>query len=400
MKLIERPAYIERLKNVEGTPDIKVITGIRRCGKSALLSSFIHHIKKTDENANVVSINLQQLEYESLLEYHALHEYILNHYTEGRNNYLFIDEVQLCNGFEKAINSIHSKNIYDIYITGSNAFLLSNDLATLFTGRTYTIEVYPFSFREFMDYFDYSNPQIAFEPYQKIGGFAGAYVYSKQEDRYNYIQKEVYETIVMRDLMQKYKIQKRNRETLENLTSYLMDNISNLTSAGNITKIFNQSGNNITNKTISKYIQYLTNAFVFYRSARFDLKGKRYLSTESKYYLTDHSIRYACLGTKNADYGRILENIVYMELLRRGYEVYVGKLYRKEVDFVAKKRDEQIYIQVSAFLDDASVMEREVSPLLMIRDGYTKMIIARTHQESYQYEGIKIVDIADWLYKE
>lgn len=341
MKLIERTYYLEQLKSVQHTPDIKVITGVRRSGKSKLLISFIDWINKNNENVNVVYINMQETENEPLLEYHALHNYILEHYDATKDNYLFIDEVQLCNQFERAINSIHTKEIFDIYVTGSNAFLLSSDLATLFTGRTFIIEVYPFSFKEFLLYFDRTDYDQAFTDYLKIGGFAGSYLYKDLEQKYNYLQRDVYDTIVTRDIVTKYKI--RNKGLFENLTHYLIDNISNLSSARNIVKYLISSKNKVSHNTVINYIKYLCNAFVFYEVKRFDLKGKKYLSTEQKYYLVDHAIKYAILGTKNQDLGRMLENIVYMELRRRGYEIYIGKLYKKEIDFVAIKRNEQIF---------------------------------------------------------
>lgn len=347
---------------------------------------------------NIININLQEIEFEELLEYHTLHQYCLDHYQKDMDNYLFIDEIQMCKGFEKAINSLHTKGIYHIYLTGSNAFLLSSDLATLFTGRTFTIEVYPFSFMEFMMYFDLDDLEKAFEEYVMVGGFAGSYAYKAIEEKYDYIKKDIYETIVTRDLVQKYSI--RNKNVLESLTSYMIDNISNLTSSNNITKYLNKNNNTITVKTISNYMNYLCNAFVFYKVNRYDVRGKRYLSVENKYYLSDHSIKYAMLGTRNIGYERTYENIVYIELLRRGYDVTIGKLYRKEIDFVAMKRNEQIYIQVSSYIEDEVVMKKESEPLLAIRDAYPKIIIARTHHEEYTYEGIKIIDIAHWLINE
>lgn len=399
MKKIARATYLDRLINVKNTQDIKVITGVRRSGKSEILNAFVKYIRERESKANIVYINMQELEFEELLDYHKLNDYILSHYNSKENNYLMIDEVQLCKNFEKTINSIHTKNIFDIYVTGSNAFLLSSDLATLFTGRVFEIEIFPFSFKEFMEIYKYDDPQKVFDEYRQVGGFAGSYDYKDIRDKYDYIQREVYQTIVVRDLIKKYKVQARNKETLENLASYLMDNISNLTSAANITDTFNASGNDITNKTVSRYLDYLCNAFVFYKANRYDLKGKKRLSTENKYYLVDHSLRSACLGTINYDYGRILENMVYIELLRRGYEVYIGKLYKKEIDFVAKKRNEELYIQVSSYIEDPRTFEREVFPLLAVKNAYPKILIARTMQDDYQYNGIQIIDIANWLSK-
>ncbi len=395
MHLIVRQQYLDELVELYGTPDIKVITGIRRSGKSVLLQEFISYLESLDDIINIVMINLQELEFDHLLEYHALHKYILDQYKEGMTNVLLIDEVQLCQQFERAINSIYTKRIYDIYITGSNAFLLSSDLATLFTGRTIEIKVFPFSFKEYLAYYEINeNYDEAFDQYVRIGGMPGAYVYKNESRQYDYI-KDVYSTILIRDLVEKYKI--RNKQEFTNISEFMMDNIGNLLSPNNISKALKNNQSEITRKTVSKYIGYLENAFLFYEAKRYDLKGKKYLANNSKYYLCDSSFRYAINGTRNMDFGRVYENIIYLELLRRGYEVYVGKLYKKEVDFVAKKRDTQIYIQVSDNIADNKTFEREYSPLLAIKDAYPKMIIARTYHENYDYQGIQVIDIRRWL---
>lgn len=302
----------------------------------------------------------------------------------------------MCDGFEKALNGLHAEEKYDIYITGSNAFLLSSDLATLFTGRTFEIEVYPFSFKEYLKYYNYKDIQEAFDKYTQEGGMSGSYIYKTQEEKYQYIS-DVFNTLIIRDIKQKYNI--KNTDVLNNLNNYLIDNISNLTSSNNITHFLNSNKVNITDKTVKNYIDYLCNAFAFYKIKRYDIKGKKYLSTQDKYYLGDHSFKYAILGTNNMDFGRTYENIVAIELLRRGYELYVGTMYQKEVDFIAKKRNENLYIQVSDYIGDDSTLKRETTPLLQIRDAYPKIIIARTRHEDYQYEGIQIYDIANWLAK-
>ena len=394
MKLIERTDYLNKMISVIGTPDIKVITGVRRCGKSKLLEAFISYIKKTNDNANIIHINFNLPEYEELAEHKSLYNYINSKYKENADNFIFIDEIQMCSDFEKAINGLHASEKYDIYITGSNAFLLSSDLATLFTGRTFEIKVYPFSFTEYVRYFGYSDIYAAFDKYAIEGGMSGSYVYKDQEAKYDYIA-EVFNTLIVRDIRSKYKI--RNTALMDRLSDFLMDNISNLTSARSIAETFNSNKDNINHKTIGTYMQYLCNAFAFYKIRRYDIKGKKYLSSNEKYYLSDHSFRYAKLGTKNMDHGRILENIIAIELLRRGYEVYAGVLYKKEIDFVAIKRNEKIYIQVSDNISDEKTFEREVTPLLSIQDAYPKILIARTRHDAYQYEGIKIIDIADWL---
>lgn len=394
MKLIKRKDYLNKVIDVIGTPDIKVITGVRRSGKSKLLEAFKGYIIASIPNANIIHINFNLPEFDELTEYRPLYDHINASYREGTENFVLIDEIQMCNNFEKAINGLHASEKFDIYITGSNAFLLSSDLATLFTGRTFEIKVYPFSFAEYVQYYGITDLYAAFDSYVTEGGMAGSYVYRDREAKYDYIA-EVFNTLIVRDIRKKYKI--RNPLLMDRLVDFLMDNISNLTSARTIADTFNSHKDKINHKTVGSYMQYLCNAFAFYKVRRYDIKGKKYLSTTEKYYLSDHSFRFAKLGTKNMDYGRMLENIVAIELLRRGYEVYVGVLYKKEIDFVAVKRDEKLYIQVSDNISDVKTFQREVSPLLSIQDAYPKMVIARTRHEAYQYEGIKVVDISEWL---
>ncbi len=397
MKLIKREEYLNKLINVIGTPDIKVITGIRRSGKSKLLEEFKKYINKTVKESNIIHINYNLSKFENLKNYNALVKYVESNYKEEAENFILIDEVQMCEDFEKAINGFHAEERYDIYITGSNAFLMSSDLATLFTGRTFKVEVYPFSFKEFQKYYEYNDLQEAFDKYVYEGGMSGSYLYKTQEEKYQYI-KDVFNTLIVRDIKQKYKI--RNTDIIQNLTDFLMDNVSNLTSANNIAKVLNSHNVSITDKTINNYIEYLCNAFALYKVKRYDIKGKKFLSTQNKYYLADQSFRYAMLGTSNMDYGRMYENIVAIELLRRGYEVYVGTLYKKEIDFVAQKQGKKIYIQVSDDISNENTFKREIDSLLRIQDAYPKIVIARTKHDTYQYEGIDIVDIATWLSEE
>ncbi len=394
MKLIKREKYLNELIGVIGTPDIKVITGIRRSGKSKLLEAFKKYIEENIKDYNIIHINYSLSKFDKLKECHKLYEYIDSNYKENMNNFVLIDEVQMCDGFETAINWIHAEEKYDIYITGSNAFLLSSDLATLFTGRTFPIEVYPFSFSEFMKYYGYDDADKVFDEYVIQGGMAGSYVYTEQADKYKYIE-DVYNTLIVRDIKKKYNI--RNEKVLNNLSNFLMDNVSNITSTLNITKELNNKEDNITDKTINKYIGYLCNAFAFYKISRYDIKGKKYLTSLDKYYMADHSFRYAMLGITNMNYGRTYENIVAIELMRRGYDVYVGTLYNKEIDFVAQKHNEKIYIQVSDNISEEKTFKREIDSLLKIKDAYPKMLIARTRHDDYTYEGILVKDIANWL---
>lgn len=393
MKIIERN-YLKDLISIIGTPDIKIITGVRRSGKSKLLEQFKEYIEKNIKNHNIVYINFSLLEFEQLNEYHKLNDYIESKYIQNKNNFVLIDEVQMCKGFEKTINSLHASEKYDIYITGSNAFLLSSDLATLFTGRTFEIEIFPFSFEEYLKYYQYEDIYLAFDKYVLDGGMAGSYLYDNEEKRYNYIL-DVYKTLIVRDINEKYNI--KNNELLDNLTNFMMDNSSNITSIRNITNSLNKFDNTLNHKTIGSYIQYLCNAFLFYKIKRYDIQGKRYLESLDKYYLVDQTFKYAKLGIKNMNYGRSYENIVAIELLRRGYDIYVGELYNTEIDFVAMKRNEKIYIQVSDNIENEKTFNREVNSLLKIKDAYPKMLIARTKHDNYLYEGIQIYDIARWL---
>ena len=398
MKTIVRKNYLNRIIELKDTPDIKIITGIRRSGKSKLMQAYIEYLKTNYDNINIIFIDFMDLKFEEIKEYHALHSYVEQHYVAGKMNYLFVDEVQMCPKFELAINSLYSKGKYDIYVTGSNAFLLSADLATLFTGRYIEIHVFPFSFQEYCEYYsDVSDKDKLFDEYSFKGGLAGSYLYPNDRDRVTYI-KEVYETIVTRDLVQKYALP--HTTVLQRLSEFLMDNISNLTSPNKVSQLLTANNVSTNHVTVRKYIKYLCNAFVFYDIKRYDIRGKKYLESSEKFYLCDTGIRYAILGSRNMDYGRVYENMVCIELLRRGYDVYVGKLYQKEIDFVAQRGSEKIYIQVSDNISAQETFEREYSPLLQIRDAYTKMIIARTRHPKYSYEGIVIYDIAEWLLEE
>ena len=392
MKLIERD-YLRALQAAAGTPEIKVITGIRRSGKSKLLEAFIKSLS-ADKNNNIIHINLMNEQYESLLEARALYTYIKEYTQEGKNNIVCIDEIQLCENFEKAVSWIHAEETYDIYITGSNAFLSGNDLATLFTGRTYQINIFPFSFAEFMTYYELTDSYQAFDRYILEGGMAGSYLYKDAEQKYRYIR-EVYQTLIVRDIKTKFGI--KNSPLLASLTEFMMDTMGCETSVRNITDKLISEKTQTNNKTIGAYIEHLCNAFLFIKVRRYDIQGKRYLASRDKYYLADHSFRYAALGTKNMNYGRTLENIVAVELLRRGYEVYTGFLSGKEIDFVAVKQSEKIYIQVSDSIENPETFKRECAPLFSVKDAYPKYILARTRSETTDFEGIHICDISRWL---
>ena len=393
MKLIQIDYYLNALLAVKDIPDIKVITGVRRSGKSKLMDALIESISK-DESANIVRIKLNLKKNESLLNGDKLYEYIEKQYDSQKNNYLFIDEIQMCAGFERVINSVYEEELYDIYLTGSNAFLLSSDLATLFGGRIFEVKLYPFSFSEYMTYFPSNNVDEAFDDYVRKGGMSGSYLYKSEEDARKYVN-GIYRTTITKDIVTKFKIE--NEDLLIMIGNFLMDNVGNQTSIRNVASKLTSGTYKTNDKTVGSYIDYLCRSFLFYPIQRYDIKGKKYLESDKKYYLSDLSFRFAELGTKDADYGHLYENIVALELLRRGYEVYVGKLYEKEIDFVAIKEGEKLYIQVSDDITREETFKKEVAPLLSIKDAYPKMLIARTKHDETQHEGIRIIDIARWL---
>lgn len=394
MKLIERTSYLQQLINVMNTPDIKVITGVRRSGKSKLMDAFIAYVEKQSPNHNIIRIKLNLKEFEFLKNGDALYDYVAKHFVDGKDNYLFVDEVQLCNGFETVINSLYEEECFNIFLTGSNAFLLSSDLATLFGGRVFEISLFPFSFAEYLTYYPQDDIDEAFDKYVTTGGMAGSYLYTQQSDARKYLA-NIVRTTITKDIVKKFKIE--NEDLLNMITDYLMDNIGSKTSIRNIANTLTSNTYKTNDKTCGSYIDYLCRSFLFYPFKRYDVKGKRYLESDKKYYLADLSFRYAIIGTKNADYGHLYENIVAIELLRRGYEVYVGQLGEKEVDFVAIKDGIKTYIQVCDDISRPETKNRETAPLIAIKDAYPKIIIARTKHPESQIEGIRIIDIARWL---
>ena len=393
MKLIRRERYIQQLLAVKDIPDIKVITGVRRSGKSKLMDSFFD-ILSEEAGTNIVRIKLNLKKNEKLLNADALYDYLESNHAGGKKNYLLIDEVQMCSGFERVINSIYEEELYDIYLTGSNAFLMSSDLATLFGGRVFEINMFPFSFSEYLEYYPSDDIDKSFDDYLINGGMSGSYVYRRTDDAHKYIS-GIFKTTILRDIAQKYKIQ--NEDLLVMIADYLMDIIGNRISVRNIASKLTSGTYKTNDKTVGNYLDYLSRSFLFYPIQRYDIKGKKYLESDKKYYLADLSFRYAELGTRYADYGHLYENLVAIELLRRGYEVYVGQLYGKEVDFVIRKDGMTQYIQVSDDISSKDTLQRELGSLISIKDAYPKIIIARTRHDQMQQDGVRIIDIARWL---
>ena len=393
MKLIRRERYIQQLLAVKDIPDIKVITGVRRSGKSKLMDSFFD-ILSEEAGTNIVRIKLNLKKNEKLLNADELYDYLESNHAGGKKNYLLIDEVQMCSGFESVINIIYEEEIYDIYLTGSNAFLMSSDLATLFGGRVFEINMFPFSFSEYLEYYPSDDIDKSFDDYLINGGMSGSYVYRRTDDAHKYIS-GIFKTTILRDIAQKYKIQ--NEDLLVMIADYLMDIIGNRISVRNIASKLTSGTYKTNDKTVGNYLDYLSRSFLFYPIQRYDIKGKKYLESDKKYYLADLSFRYAELGTRYADYGHLYENLVAIELLRRGYEVYVGQLYGKEVDFVIRKDGMTQYIQVSDDISSKDTLQRELGSLISIKDAYPKIIIARTRHDQMQQDGVRIIDIARWL---
>ena len=383
---------MEWLWALEGTRGIKVITGMRRSGKPELMKAFSASVARKGPSSNNVYIDLLDLDSEPLLECHALHHEITERHKEGARNRLLIDEVRLCEGFEKAINGIHARGGWDVCLTGSNAFLLSSDLATLFTGRHREVHILPFGFGEHRSHFgEQGAVDDDFNGFIRRGGLAGSYDYDDISESYGYIR-DVYKTILTRDLVQKFSLP--DSTVLERLAEYMMDNSGNLNSPNNIASVLDANRVPTNHVTVGRYISYLRDAFVFYEARRYGIKGKKYLSTQAKHYVCDSGMRYAVLGARNMDWGSMYENAVFLELMRRGYETYAGELYQKEVDFVAKRGSELVYIQVSDDVSADSTLERELASLLSIRDAFPKVLIARTRREPYTREGVLVLDLA------
>lgn len=370
--LVLRKQYRDKLKAFQNQPIIKVITGIRRCGKSTLLSMYREELIASGIDPSVcININFEDLAFENLQEYHALYQYVLNHLQPGCMNYLFLDEIQLVPLFEKVIDSLQLRNDVDIYITGFNAQMLSGELATRLSGRYIEISLLPLSFAEFYELVGGDRTE-AFNRYYRYGGFPYAASITDANTTRDYIE-GVLNTILVKDIITRGKV--GDPILLNSLVRFMADNVGNPTSIKKIADTLTSAGRKTTTNTIDSYLSMLLQSFMFYECNRFDIKGKQYLQTQSKFYLADTSIRTFLLGESTRNIGHVLENIVYLELLRRGWRVSIGKLNSLEVDFVATRGDEREYFQVSASVMDEATFEREFAPLRMIRDHYPKTVL-------------------------
>ena len=401
MERIQRENYLSILKNFKDKQIIKVITGIRRCGKSTLLELFQDYLKKNGvEEKQIVSINFENADYEELQDRKKLHEYLKSKLVKNKKTYIFLDEIQNVNEFEKTVDSLFINKDVDLYITGSNAYLLSSELATLLTGRYIEIKMLPLSFKEYMSAFeDKTDISKKFRNYLEFSSFPQAIeLYNANPDNINLFLDGIYNTILFKDVMQRKGI--TDKSVLERVTKYLYDNIGNRSSMKSISDNIEGLERNNSYNTVSNYVEALADSFMIYKANRYDIKGKEILKTQEKYYAVDIGLRYHILGQNSGrDMGHILENIVYLELLRRGYTVYIGKLEDLEIDFVAKNSKETIYYQVSLTTREESTLDRELTPLQKINDNYQKIILTMDDDLDADFDGIRKINVIDWLLK-
>ncbi len=401
--MIKRNLYLEEIKKYMNKPIIKVITGMHRSGKSMILKLIQEELKKDKINEdNIIYINFESLIFMDIKDYETLYKYII----EKTNNingkiYILLDEIQEVKGWEKAINSFLVDLDVDIYITGSNANLLSSELATYIAGRYIEIKIYPLSFQEYIDFASKNNKENAlsldeyFNQYLNFGGLPGIHIFNyNKEEIYQYLV-DVYNTILLRDVIARNNI--RDIELLERVVLYIMDNIGNIFSAKSISDFLKNQGRKLSVETVYNYLKALENAFIISKVQRYDIKGKNILETQEKYYLSDLGFRHAKLGYQSNDVSGYLENIVFLELLRRKYRVNIGKQENKEIDFVANFRDENLYLQVTYLLASPETIEREFSPLKFIKDNYPKMVLSMDNLPESNVEGIKRKKIIDFL---
>lgn len=404
MERINREDYLSTLKNFKDQQIIKVITGIRRCGKSTLLEIFQDYLKENGvEEKQIISINFENADYEDLQDRMELYKYLKSKLIKGKKTYIFLDEIQKVKEFEKTVDSLYINKDVDLYITGSNAWLLSSELATLLTGRYIEIKMLPLSFKEYMSAFeDKTDISRKFRNYLRYSSFPQAIqLYKIDPDNINLFLDGIYNTVLFKDVMQRKGITDKN--ALERVTKYLYDNIGNRTSMKSISDNIEGLEKNNSYNTVSTYVQALIDSFLVYKVNRYDIKGKEFLKTQEKYYAIDIGLRYYMLGQKSGrDMGHILENVVYLELLRRGYEVYIGKYDDLEVDFVAKKLEDTVYYQVALTTrendeDNNTTLNRELTPLKKINDNYQKYILTLDDDLDTDFEGIKKINVLDWL---
>jgi uncharacterized protein len=399
--MIERSNYLDMIRPFIGKPVIKAITGIRRCGKSTLMLQLINELQNNGVNPDqIIYINLELFEFDLIREYKNLHNYVTSKKGSSKKLfYLFVDEIQVINGWEKAINSLLAEKDFDLYITGSNARLLSSELATLLSGRYVEFRMYTLTYPEFRLLYSETNkietaPDY-FNTFLKFGGFPGLHLLNWDENASRQYLQSVYSTILLKDVVVRYNI--REAALLEKIVSYLADNCGNITSAKNISDFLKSQHMKVSVDTVQNYILYCVNALMVEKVRRFDLKGKRILETLEKYYLSDLGLKYVIAGYSPDSIPGQLENIVLLDLLAHGYQVFIGKQYTREIDFIAQKGNEKLYIQVCTTLNDDNVVDREYGSLELIQDHFPKYILSLDKGFETSRKGIRWMNIQDFL---
>ncbi|MDR1168625.1 MAG: ATP-binding protein [Heliobacteriaceae bacterium] len=396
--MIIRQEYTEKLKAFKDKQLIKVVSGIRRCGKSTLLRMFQEDLIESGVGKDqIISINFEDPDYVYLTSYKALYDYIKERLLPDKKNYIFLDEIQNVTDYQKAVDGLFIKENVDVYITGSNAYFLSGELSTLLSGRYVEIKMLPLSFKEYLSALpDKIDLPAKYTQYLTHSSFP--YTLELGNDEIRTYLDGIYNTVILKDVVQRKNI--ADVSGLENIIKFMFDNIGNITSPKKISDTLGSSGRKISNHTVENYLSALIDSFILYKTSRYDVKGKQYLRTSEKYYLVDIGLRYFLLGSKKADIGRILENIVYLELLRRGYEVYIGKVGNLEVDFVAIKRGisgDVEYYQVAQTVQLPETWEREMKPLESIKDHNPKFLLTLDNEPVSSHKGIKQIYALDWL---
>lgn len=395
--LIQREEYLNKLIALKDKKIIKVVTGVRRCGKSKLLEMYRKWLLEQGvEEERIVSINFEDLDFEDLTDYKKLHTYLKEHLVKDNMTYIFLDEIQNVEQFPKVVDSLYIKDNVDIYITGSNAHMLSSEIATLLSGRYIQIEMLPLSFKEYMISTGSMNDRgIKYVDYLQNSSFPYTLELEGQSDEIRSYLEGLYNTIVVKDIINHSKISEPMM--LKSILKFIFDNIGNPLSSKKIADTMTSSGRRIDTRTVEKYLDALTESYIIYQAKRYNIKGKQYLKTLEKYYVVDIGLRLMLLGSKQIDAGRILENIVYLELLRRGYDVYVGKVDEFEVDFVAQNGKGTTYFQVALSVRDEKTLDRELRSLRAIKDHYPKILLTMDDDPEVHYDGIRRINARDWL---
>ena len=398
--MIDRPLYLDKIMPFVDTPFVKILTGVRRCGKSTILKMIIKKLReeKHVDDEQILSYRFDSMEYEDMTT-KELYLELKSKIIQSKKTYLFLDEIQEIEGWEKVVNTLASDFDVDIYITGSNSRMMSSEISTYLTGRYITFHIYTLSFEEYLmfkkSYTTLKDLKQEFSQYVRLGGFPATHLQDYSQDEVYTIVKDIYNSTIFSDIVRRNQVKKIDQ--LERVVKYTFNNIGNTFSAKSISNYFKSEQRKIDNETVYSYLEKLQKAYILHKCSRYDLQGKDILKTQEKFYLADVSLRYSVLGYTVDSIAASLENIVYLELKRRGYDVYIGKIKDKEIDFVATKQNEKIYVQVTQEIKSEKTQKREYEQLLEIRDNYPKYVLRTDEFASGNYEGIKTMHIADFL---